>query len=226
MTRGTLARVSAAASSQLPVSSSKLSSQVPCSCEIAPDQDYANHRCSRSYRQPGNALRTADAAHHHSRSASDRRQRRRHAQCGSDRSRLEDPQSCAFSRCRYKQRFLGIGNYTEEGFGAMEKAMAMFTMALKTPRLKMVMGTDAVAGAHGQDIRETLERVKSGQKPMDAIVQLTSAGAESMNLQGTTGSITPGLEADLVAVDGDPLQDITALQRVRFVMKGGNVYKN
>ncbi|HYU79871.1 MAG TPA: amidohydrolase family protein [Vicinamibacterales bacterium] len=108
----------------------------------------------------------------------------------------------------------------------MEKAMAMFTMALKTPRLKMVMGTDAVAGAHGQDIRETLERVKSGQKPMDAIVQLTSAGAESMNLQGTTGSITPGLEADLVAVDGDPLQDITALQRVRFVMKGGNVYKN
>ena len=53
-----------------------------------------------------------------------------------------------------KQRFLGVGNYTEEGFAAMEKALglksAMFGMALKTPGLKMVMGTDAVAGAHGQ----------------------------------------------------------------------------
>ena len=67
-----------------------------------------------------------------------------------------------------KQRFLGIGNYTEEGFDAMEKALglkdAMFAMALKTPGLKMVMGTDAVAGAHGQNIRETLERVKIGSE--------------------------------------------------------------
>jgi imidazolonepropionase-like amidohydrolase len=128
-----------------------------------------------------------------------------------------------------KQRFLGIGNYTEEGFAAMEKAMAlkdrMFPMALKTKGLKIVMGTDAVAGAHGQNIRETLERVKSGQKPMDAISGLTSLAAESMNLQKTTGSIASGLEADLVAVDGDPLTDITALQRVRFVMKGGKVYR-
>ena len=128
-----------------------------------------------------------------------------------------------------KQRFLGIGNYTEEGFDAMEKALGlkdkMFAMALKTPKLKMVMGTDAVAGAHGQNIRETLERVKSGQKPMDAIVGLTSLAAESMNLGKTTGTIAPGLEADLVAVEGDPTSDITALTRVRFVMKGGKVYK-
>src|SRR5688500_20389637 len=57
-----------------------------------------------------------------------------------------------------KARFLGIGNYTEEGFSAMEKALgfkdAMFSAALKTPALKMVMGTDAVAGAHGQNARE------------------------------------------------------------------------
>jgi imidazolonepropionase-like amidohydrolase len=129
-----------------------------------------------------------------------------------------------------KQRFLGIGSYTEEGFDAMEKALGlkdrMFAMALKTPGLKIVMGTDAVAGAHGQNARETIERVKSGQKPMDAIMGLTSLAAESMNLQATTGSIAPGLEADLVAVDGDPLTDITALQRVRLVMKGGKIYKN
>jgi imidazolonepropionase-like amidohydrolase len=114
-----------------------------------------------------------------------------------------------------RQRFLGIGNYTEEGFAAMEKALGlkdkMFTMAINTPRLKIVMGTDAVAGAHGQNIREVLERVKSGQKPLDAILGLTSLAAESMNLHTTLGSITPGLEADLVAVEGDPLTDISAL---------------
>jgi imidazolonepropionase-like amidohydrolase len=128
-----------------------------------------------------------------------------------------------------KQRFLGIGNYTEEGFAAMEKALGlkdkMFTMAIKTRGLKIVNGTDAVAGAHGQNIREVLERVRSGQRPMDAIMGLTSLAAESMNLHTTLGSITPGLEADLVAVEGDPLTDINALSRVRFVMKGGKIYK-
>jgi imidazolonepropionase-like amidohydrolase len=128
-----------------------------------------------------------------------------------------------------KQRFLGIGSYTEEGFAAMEKALAlkdaMFGMAIKTPRLKIVHGTDAVAGAHGQNAREIIERVKSGQKPMDAIIGLTSLAAESMGLDKVTGAIAPGLEADLVAVEGDPLKDITALQRVRFVMKGGKIYK-
>jgi imidazolonepropionase-like amidohydrolase len=128
-----------------------------------------------------------------------------------------------------KSRFLGIGNYTEEGFAAMAKAVdqkdAMFRLALKTPGLKMVMGTDAVAGAHGQNARETIERVKTGQKPMDAIVGMTSAAAASMALDGVTGSIAAGLAADLVAIEGNPLDDITALQRVRFVMRDGKVYK-
>jgi imidazolonepropionase-like amidohydrolase len=128
-----------------------------------------------------------------------------------------------------KQRFLGIGSYTEEGFAAMEKALAqkdaMFGMAIKTPRLKIVHGTDAVAGAHGQNAREIIERVKSGQTPMDAIIGLTSLAAESMGLAKVTGAIASDLEADLVAVEGDPLKDITALQRVRFVMKGGKIYK-
>jgi adhesin HecA-like repeat protein len=129
-----------------------------------------------------------------------------------------------------KARFLGIGNYTEEGFASMAKALglkdAMFAAALKTPNLKMVMGTDAVAGAHGQNMREILERVKSGQAPMAAIQSLTSLAAESMNLHREIGAIAPGLQADLVAVEGNPLTDITALQRVRFVMRAGKVYKN
>ena len=128
-----------------------------------------------------------------------------------------------------KARFLGIGNYTEEGFASMEKALGlrgpMFTTALRTAGLKIVMGTDAVAGAHGQNAREPIERVKTGQKPMDAIVGMTSLAAESLGLQKELGAIAAGLNADLVAIEGDPLQDITALQRVRFVMRNGRVYK-
>jgi len=128
-----------------------------------------------------------------------------------------------------RKRFLGIGNYTEEGFASMEKALglkdAMFAAALKTPNLKMVMGTDAVAGAHGQNAREPIERVRSGQPPMAAIVGMTSLAAESMGLGKQIGTIAPGFNADIVAVEGDPRVDITALQRVRFVMKDGKVYK-
>jgi imidazolonepropionase-like amidohydrolase len=128
-----------------------------------------------------------------------------------------------------KARFLGVGNYTEEGFASMEKALglkdAMFSAALKTPGLKMVMGTDAVAGAHGQNAREAIERVKSGQAPMAVIVGMTSLAAESMGLGKIIGTIAPGYNADLVGVEGDPRVDITALQRVRFVMKDGKVYK-
>lgn len=128
-----------------------------------------------------------------------------------------------------KSRFLGVGNYSEEGFASMEKALglkdAMFSQALKTPGLKLAMGTDAVAGAHGQNMRETLERVKSGQTPEAALVALTSASAASMGMGDTIGTIREGLEADLVAVDGNPLEDITALTRVRFVMKGGKIFR-
>jgi imidazolonepropionase-like amidohydrolase len=128
-----------------------------------------------------------------------------------------------------RKRFLGIGNYTDEGFASMEKALgmkdAMFSAALKTPNLKMVMGTDAVAGAHGQNVRELLERVKSGQSPADAIKSLTSISAESMGMANEIGAIAPGLSADLVAVAGNPLTDVNALRRVTFVMKGGTVFR-
>ncbi|MGE0040998.1 MAG: amidohydrolase family protein [Vicinamibacterales bacterium] len=129
-----------------------------------------------------------------------------------------------------KARFLGIGNYTEEGFAAMERALplnrAMFKMALATPGLKLVMGTDAVAGGHGRNVEETLERIRQGQPAMDAIVAMTSEAARSMGLDKVIGSLAPGFQADMVAVEGNPLEDPSALQRVRFVMKGGVVYRN
>ena len=87
-----------------------------------------------------------------------------------------------------KARFLGIGNYTEEGFAFMEKAVPtnypMFKRALAA-KVKMPMGTDAVAGAHGQNAREIVTRVsEGGQNPMDAIISATSLAAESMGLGG------------------------------------------
>ncbi len=130
-----------------------------------------------------------------------------------------------------KARYDGIGNYNAEGFAAMEKAipidLAMFKMALATPKLQIVFGTDAVAGAHGRNIEELIYRVQQGgQDPAAAIASITSLAARSLGLERRIGTIADGMEADLIAVDGDPLKDITALRRVVFVMKGGKVLKS
>jgi imidazolonepropionase-like amidohydrolase len=63
-------------------------------------------------------------------------------------------------------------------------------------------------------------------EPMAALISANSLGAEAMGMADEIGSITPGLQADIIALDGDPLKDITAVRRVVFVMKGGVVYKN
>jgi imidazolonepropionase-like amidohydrolase len=130
-----------------------------------------------------------------------------------------------------KTHFLGIGNYNEEGFAYMEKGLKinaeMIKKAVATPKLLMVMGTDAVAGAHGHNADEIVERVRQGnQKPMDALIGATSLAAKSLNLDKTIGTLAAGYEADLIAIDGDPAADISAVTRVAFVMKGGKVYKN
>jgi imidazolonepropionase-like amidohydrolase len=131
---------------------------------------------------------------------------------------------------RNRNRFLGVADYTEESFASMEHAMrlnaAMIRKAVATPGLKLVMGSDAVAGAHGRNADELIERVRQGgQRPMDALISATSLAAESLNLNGMIGSLAPGYRADIIAVDGDPTTDITALTRVVFVMRDGRVYK-
>jgi imidazolonepropionase-like amidohydrolase len=126
------------------------------------------------------------------------------------------------------KKFLGIGNYNEEGFAQMRRAgplvLNVFKEALKTPTLKIVFGTDALAGSHGHNFEELIYRVeKGGQDPMAAIVSATSLAAQSLSLQDQIGTVAPGYEADLIAIDGDPTTDIRALQRVVWVMKGGRV---
>jgi imidazolonepropionase-like amidohydrolase len=126
-------------------------------------------------------------------------------------------------------RYMGSGNFNDEGFAFMEKAVPtlgpIFNKALKAG-LRMPLGTDAVAGAHGQNAREAIVRVKDGgQKPMDAIISATSLAAESMNLGDQIGTLKAGYEADIVAVAGDPVKDITKLRDVTFVMKGGRLFK-
>ncbi|HTS12799.1 MAG TPA: amidohydrolase family protein [Candidatus Limnocylindrales bacterium] len=129
-----------------------------------------------------------------------------------------------------KAKFLGIGNYTEDGFAKMQEVLPtmrdLFKMALDTPGLKIVFGTDAVAGAHGRNAEEFLDRVSAGQTPMDAMVSANSRAAESLRMGNEIGSIAPGMQADIIALDGDPLKDITAVRRVVFVMKGGVIYRN
>jgi imidazolonepropionase-like amidohydrolase len=128
----------------------------------------------------------------------------------------------------HKAQFLGAPGYTDEGFAFMEKAAPtlgpIFARALKAG-LRMPMGTDAVAGAHGQNARESIARVAAGQKPMDAIIGTTSLAAESLRLGDRIGTVAVGYEADLIAVTGDPTKDINMLRKVVFVMKGGRVYK-
>lgn len=99
--------------------------------------------------------------------------------------------------------------------------------AAKIPGLKIVFGADAVAGAHGRNAEELIDRVRDcGVEPMAALISANSLGAEAMGLADQIGSIAPGLQADIIALNGNPLKDITAVRRVAFVMKGGKVYKN
>ena len=130
-----------------------------------------------------------------------------------------------------KDKYLGTPGYTEEGFAAMERVLSLnhelVKRASKIRGLKIVFGTDAVAGAHGRNAEEFIDRVRDGGvDPMTAMVSANSLAAEAIRMSDQIGAIAPGLQADIIALDGDPLKDITAVRRVSFVMRSGVVYKN
>ena len=92
--------------------------------------------------------------------------------------------------------------------------------------VKIALGTDAGVMRHGTNAREFELMVRyGGMAPMQAIVAGTLSGATLLGREHDVGSVATGKVADLVAVKGDPLQDITVLQHVDFVMKGGAVFK-
>ncbi len=129
-----------------------------------------------------------------------------------------------------KERFLGIGQYTEDSYLLMETAhqtsLDTFIATLTRSDIKIVFGSNAIAGAHGRNTEELVARVQDGgQDAMEAIISATSRAAESLGLD-KIGTLAPGFTADLVAVTGNPLDDITALRNVQFVMKEGRVYLN
>jgi imidazolonepropionase-like amidohydrolase len=132
---------------------------------------------------------------------------------------------------QYKDQYLAPPYYTEEGFAAMKSLIPAHQEFLKRAAhisgLKIVYGTDAVAGAHGHNAEDFINRVQHGGiDPMAAMVSANSLGAEALGMAQQIGSIAPGLQADIIALAGDPLHDITAVRRVAFVMKAGVVYKN
>jgi imidazolonepropionase-like amidohydrolase len=131
-----------------------------------------------------------------------------------------------------KEKFVGTPGYptTLDGFASMEALLPTYhdfmRRAYKVPGLKIVFGSDAVAGAHGRNAEEFVDRVRdAGVDPMTAMVSANSLAAEAMGLSDQIGSIGPGMQADIIALQGDPLKDITAVRNVVFVMKGGVVYK-
>ncbi len=131
----------------------------------------------------------------------------------------------------HKPWFEGIGNYNTAGFAAMERVLGeaprQVGRAVATPKLKVIFGTDAVAGAHGRNAEELSCRANEAKVPLDALLaSATSQAAASLGLANDVGTIAPGMRADLVALAGDPRASVVAYQRVRFVMKDGAVWRD
>jgi len=91
--------------------------------------------------------------------------------------------------------------------------------------VKMLFGTDAGVYPHGQNARQFAKMVEWGMTPIEAIQAATRSAAEALGRSADLGAIAPGRYADLIAVDGDPLSDIRALETVAVVMKGGQIVK-
>jgi imidazolonepropionase-like amidohydrolase len=110
---------------------------------------------------------------------------------------------------------------------ALQAGPQMLDMARRAREggVRIAFGTDTGVSAHGDNAGEFALMVKAGFTPIDAIRSATVWAAEHLGLQALVGALKPGMQADLIAVKGDPTTDVTELTRVSFVMKGGAVYR-
>ncbi|HEY0351176.1 MAG TPA: amidohydrolase family protein [Gemmatimonadales bacterium] len=124
-----------------------------------------------------------------------------------------------YKRLNYPEKILDkerqVGRQQRENFRKAARA-----------GVKIAYGTDAGVFPHGWNGKQFAFMVRFGLTPMQAIQSATTSAADLLGWSDRVGALTPGLYADLVAVEGDPLTDITELERVKFVMKGGVIYKD
>ncbi|MFC5343152.1 amidohydrolase family protein [Brevundimonas staleyi] len=111
---------------------------------------------------------------------------------------------------------------------ALEAGPRMLDMARRAHEggVRIAFGTDTGVSAHGDNAQEFALLVRAGLTPLEAVQAATVVAAEHLRISDQAGTIVPGRPADIVAVEGDPLADVTALERMAFVMKGGVVYRN
>src|SRR3954469_23870506 len=123
-----------------------------------------------------------------------------------------------YKRLGYPQKILdkeaSVGRLQRESFRRAVQA-----------GVKMAFGTDAGVYPHGWNAKQFAKMVQYGMTPMQAIQAATVNAADLLGWSDRVGAIAPGMYADMIAVTGDPLQDVTELERVKFVMKGGTIYK-
>jgi imidazolonepropionase-like amidohydrolase len=129
----------------------------------------------------------------------------------------------------YKERLAANPEaYTGEVLAKIQWRIGITGQSLRkaVPKgVKIAFGTDAGVSKHGRNADEFLLMVEHGMTPAAAIAAATVNAAELLGLAEQVGSLTPGRQADLIAVDGDPLADVATLQAVKLVVKGGVVHK-
>ncbi len=108
--------------------------------------------------------------------------------------------------------------------GSQERKREMFPTALAAG-VTIAAGSDVGVFAHGDSARELEAMVKFGMSALDVLRAATSVNARVLHLEGQIGRVRSGLLADLIAIEGDPTRDISALRKVRFIMKNGEIYR-